>query len=229
MMSEILARGPITCGIAVDDEFCFKYTKGVWHDKNNSSDIDHDVEVLGWGEDVDGTKYWLIRNSWGTYWGENGFFKIVRGVNMMHLEEKCYFAIMDVSELDEHLAGRQVGTMFGLIPDGQEPQLVPKNWDKLPHDYMTKKEIKKEAKEQEMIQQWIEKHGPHVPPPEILGSKAPAKALSEKDFAPHKSPSTSWMSFSTTIALVLAAVVGGFAMYIYMMKCTSRRHGYEEL
>lgn len=57
MMTEIAARGPITCGIAVDDDFCFRYTGGVWHDRNNSTDIDHDVEVTGWGEE-NGEKYW---------------------------------------------------------------------------------------------------------------------------------------------------------------------------
>lgn len=47
MMTEILARGPITCGVAVPDDFCFGYTGGVWHDKTNSSDIDHDVVITG--------------------------------------------------------------------------------------------------------------------------------------------------------------------------------------
>jgi cathepsin X len=39
-------------------------TGGVYTDLTNSSDIDHDVEVAGWGEE-NGEKYWLIRNSWG--------------------------------------------------------------------------------------------------------------------------------------------------------------------
>lgn len=66
MMSEIAKRGPIACGIAVDDDFCFNYKGGVWEDKNNSTDVDHDVEVVGWGED-DGGKFWIIRNSWGMF------------------------------------------------------------------------------------------------------------------------------------------------------------------
>lgn len=33
------------------------------------TEIDHDVEVVGWGVDKEsGLKYWLVRNSWGTYW-----------------------------------------------------------------------------------------------------------------------------------------------------------------
>lgn len=33
--------------------------------------MDHDVEVVGWGEE-DGVPYWIVRNSWGSYWGQVG-------------------------------------------------------------------------------------------------------------------------------------------------------------
>lgn len=65
MMSEIMQRGPITCSIACPDDFVFNYTGGVYTDKNNSTDVDHDVEVVGWGHE-DGKDFWHIRNSWGT-------------------------------------------------------------------------------------------------------------------------------------------------------------------
>merc|ERR1712180_171312 len=42
---------------------------------------DHAVTVVGYGTE-NGTPYWLIKNSWGTTWGENGFMKMKRGVNM---------------------------------------------------------------------------------------------------------------------------------------------------
>jgi hypothetical protein len=38
----------------------------------------HAIALTGYGSE-NGTDYWIGRNSWGTYWGEHGFFRIVRG------------------------------------------------------------------------------------------------------------------------------------------------------
>lgn len=48
------------------------------------------VKILGWGEDSDRTPYWLAANSFNTDWGENGFFKILRGANECYIEEWMY-------------------------------------------------------------------------------------------------------------------------------------------
>ena len=47
--------------------------------------VNHDISVVGYGVE-DGQKFWIIRNSWGTYWGENGYFRLVRGVNNIAIE-----------------------------------------------------------------------------------------------------------------------------------------------
>merc|ERR1712139_756571 len=39
--------------------------------------IMHAVKVLGWGT-MSGKPYWLVENSWGDDWGENGYAKIIR-------------------------------------------------------------------------------------------------------------------------------------------------------
>jgi C1A family cysteine protease len=71
MMNEIYHRGPIACGMSVTAEFK-NYSGGIFIDRTNNTNITHDVAIVGWGEE-DGVKYWLGRNSWGTYWVENTF------------------------------------------------------------------------------------------------------------------------------------------------------------
>jgi len=78
MMQEIFQRGPIVCGIAVPNDLFFNYTGGIYEDKSGNNNIVHDISVVGYGVE-NGVKYWLVRNSWGTFWGESGLFRVVRG------------------------------------------------------------------------------------------------------------------------------------------------------
>jgi cathepsin X len=63
MMSEIYARGPIACSVAVTKEF-EAYTGGIFEDKTGAKKVDHAISVVGWGEEH-GVPYWVVRNSWG--------------------------------------------------------------------------------------------------------------------------------------------------------------------
>ena len=61
-----------------------QYTGGVYINAtcpNGPLDVNHDVMLVGYGTDL-GVDYWLIKNSWGATWGDKGYFKIQRGVNM---------------------------------------------------------------------------------------------------------------------------------------------------
>jgi len=89
MAKEIYARGPISCGI--DAAPILTYHGGVA--KMAGEYVDHVVSVVGWGNDpVDGP-YWMVRNSWGEYWGLMGYIKVAKGNNALHLEEQCSWAV----------------------------------------------------------------------------------------------------------------------------------------
>jgi len=117
MMREIFARGPIVCSFATDDPWMFGYSdnvvqhEGVYvtRQKKNASQVDHDMEVTGWGETPSGIKYWVIRNSWGTYWGEAGWAKLERGVNALLVERDCAWAVPTWDGLDRALEGKTLG------------------------------------------------------------------------------------------------------------------------
>jgi len=47
----------------------------------------HAVKVIGYGEE-NGVKYWMVANSWNENWGENGFFRILRGNNECGIESR---------------------------------------------------------------------------------------------------------------------------------------------
>jgi cathepsin X len=90
MMQEIFQRGPIACGIAVPDDL-ETYTSGVYNDTTGDMNIVHDISVVGWGVD-NGTKFWTVRNSWGTHYGESGFVRVIRGTNNIAIESDCAWA-----------------------------------------------------------------------------------------------------------------------------------------
>lgn len=77
MKAELAANGPISCGIHVTDAFEL-YTGGVYSEEANFFLLNHEISVVGYGTTDDGEDYWVGRNSWGSYWGEYGFFRITR-------------------------------------------------------------------------------------------------------------------------------------------------------
>ena len=90
MIQEIYQRGPIACGVSVTDDF-ENYKGGIITDATNAT-IDHEISIVGFGVD-NGVPFWYGRNSWGTFWGERGFFRIYRGNNTLKIEESCTWAV----------------------------------------------------------------------------------------------------------------------------------------
>lgn len=64
------------------------YRTGVYKHTTGSKLGGHCIKVIGWGEE-NGDKYWLVANSWSTYWGDKGYFKIARGSDECGIEMDC--------------------------------------------------------------------------------------------------------------------------------------------
>tara|TARA_B110001452_G_C15215836_1_gene421631 strand:- start:21 stop:980 length:960 start_codon:yes stop_codon:yes gene_type:complete len=86
MQKEIFARGPIAC--TIDAGPIERYTSGIATKKSLMTD--HVISVVGWGTDATDGLYWIVRNSWGEYWGEQGYVRVKSGA--LALEESCAWA-----------------------------------------------------------------------------------------------------------------------------------------
>lgn len=116
-MLKLLQEGPIVCSMAVDDDFYDNYESGIYYDKTNYKETDHEVAVIGYGySEEEDLKYWIVANSWGTQWGEDGYFKIVRGVNNLAIEEYCVWATVKETSLSS-LSTSTVSTDTSIIDD----------------------------------------------------------------------------------------------------------------
>jgi len=100
---EIMLHGPVACGVDADN--LRRYHNGVLDlPGGGTKNINHIISLVGWGTvsteeaaqqgkpELAGKQYWLGRNSWGEYWGELGFFKIVLGEDQAAIEEECAWA-----------------------------------------------------------------------------------------------------------------------------------------
>ena len=87
-MHELMTNGPVQAVMEVYTDF-FMYGSGIYQKTNLSSNLvvgHHAVRIVGLGQDG-GVRFWRVANSWGTEWGEEGFFRIARGVNECLVEE----------------------------------------------------------------------------------------------------------------------------------------------
>lgn len=92
IMNEIYKNGPVACGINANK--ILEYSGGIMDVPHDLKIIDHIISIVGWGYDKDLDKqYWIIRNSWGEYWGERGFMRLVAGENQLGTERSCAWAI----------------------------------------------------------------------------------------------------------------------------------------
>ncbi|XP_068608621.1 cathepsin B [Brachionichthys hirsutus] len=89
--AEIFEHGPVEGAFTVYEDFLL-YKSGVYQHLSGSALGGHAIKILGWGEE-NGVPYWLCANSWNTDWGDNGFFKFLRGSNHCGMESEIVAGI----------------------------------------------------------------------------------------------------------------------------------------
>lgn len=92
IQKEIKNNGPVACSINADP--LLNYQGGILDVPLESQIANHIVSLVGWDFDErTNVSYWIIRNSWGEYWGEMGFFRLKLGENQLAIESECVWAI----------------------------------------------------------------------------------------------------------------------------------------
>jgi len=91
----IMTSGPVESAFTVYGDF-ENYAGGIYQKTSSSVLGGHAIRIVGWGVD-NGVKYWKVANSWNPYWGEKGYFRILRGQDECGIESQAMASGSDVT------------------------------------------------------------------------------------------------------------------------------------
>jgi len=109
-----LQSGPITAAVCSGDPNFREYNHvGVYHESKFCEvyDTDHVISIIGWNDTQADGHYWIVKNSWGTDWGSDGFafvglndFGIRRMISVPKIidEQRCTRGDSTSTEYDDH-------------------------------------------------------------------------------------------------------------------------------
>ena len=95
----IVVHGPLVCAIYVDSKVFNPYKGGVIKvDHKYGQPANHAVKIIGWGTDATDGEYWIIANSWGTKWGEEGYFRLAMSRESVNPDIQADYPIQIMEE-----------------------------------------------------------------------------------------------------------------------------------
>jgi len=74
-MKTAVKRGPLAVVLSASSSIFQSYKSGIFNSSACGTKQDHATVIVGWGSSS-GTNYWIMRNSWGTSWGEKGYMRL---------------------------------------------------------------------------------------------------------------------------------------------------------
>ncbi|CAD6223681.1 unnamed protein product [Miscanthus lutarioriparius] len=108
IMAEIYKNGPVEVAFTVYEDFAH-YKSGVYKHITGGIMGGHAVKLIGWGTSDAGEDYWLLANQWNRGWGDDGYFKIIRGKNECGIEEDVVAGMPSTKNMIPNFGGA-VGT-----------------------------------------------------------------------------------------------------------------------
>jgi len=102
LAAALVSKGPISICVNAGGSGWQNYKKGVYSRKCSgaASDLDHCVQLVGYDKSGS-TPYWIVRNSWNTDWGINGYMHLKMGENLCGVADEA--TIADVAAETDHL------------------------------------------------------------------------------------------------------------------------------
>ncbi|MED6155161.1 hypothetical protein PIB30_002889 [Stylosanthes scabra] len=78
---KVVVNQPVAVGIDAGSQAFRFYNGGIFSSDQCGNYLNHAVTIIGYGEEGDGVgKHWLVRNSWGENWGEQGYMRLEKDV-----------------------------------------------------------------------------------------------------------------------------------------------------
>ena len=80
-LQKAVANQTVSVGIDARSDYFRFYSSGVFDGKCGTY-LSHGITVVGNSKTDDGIEYWLVNNSWETNWGEDGYIRMKRNINI---------------------------------------------------------------------------------------------------------------------------------------------------